>query len=411
MRKAIPICLWFAVLIGTSWIFFDRLTRPNLPILQFDESSTNGVVLEDIPWKHLPDVPRFQFTNQANLEFDSAALNGHVYAVSFFFATCPTICRDLNRQIAKLNERTADVDLTFVSLTVDPEQDTPEILAKYAKELGAVPGRWEFLTGSMHRLKELGEHVFRVVIDKATHTDNILLVDKWGRYRDRFKWDDPLEMKRFVEVARELAAETSPPLSKIVKTRNTLPLVAGTNWAITPWIRDFKLASQQGREVFSREFTGRVWVASFFFSNCRGICPKQNAYIAGLRERIGDKQLQFVSITTDPQNDTPSVLEKYASQFGVNDDNWQFCTGDPLLVKRISSEFFGASSGGDHHTSLLFVVDRWGRLRGRFDWQKPEEEVEMLKLIDVLNREDQPMTYDKILDPSRESQLQELKDE
>jgi cytochrome oxidase Cu insertion factor (SCO1/SenC/PrrC family) len=411
MRKAIPICLWFAVVIGTSWIIFDRFTRPNLPVVQYDESSTNGVVLVDIPWKHLPDVPRFRFTNQANQEFDSATLNGRVYAISFFFATCPTICRDLNRQIAKLNDRTKDLDLNFVSLTVDPEQDTPEVLAKYAADMAAVPGRWELLTGSMHRMKELGEHVFRVVIDKATHTDNILLVDKWGRYRDRFKWDDPLEMKRFVDVARELTAETEPPLSKIVKTRNAMPQVAGTNWAETPWIREFKLTSQQGREIFSRELTGRVWVASFFFSNCPGICPRQNAYIAGLRERIPDKQLQFVSITTDPQNDTTAVLEKYAQQFGAKDDTWLFCTGNPLLIKRISSEYFSASSGGDHHSSLLFVVDRWGRLRGRFDWQKPDEEIAMLKLIDELNREDRPLNFDRIIDSSQAALRPETNDE
>jgi hypothetical protein len=60
---------------------------------------------------------------------------------------------------------------------------------------------------------------------------------------------------------------------------------------------------------------------------------------------------------------------------------------------------------------LLFVVDRWGRLRGRFDWQKPEEEIAMLKLIDELNREDRPTNFQQIIDSSQDALRPKTNDE
>ena len=62
-----------------------------------------GVAYADIPWKHLQSVPQFSLTDQNGDEFDSAVVAGRPYAISFFFATCPSICRDLNKRIEDLN--------------------------------------------------------------------------------------------------------------------------------------------------------------------------------------------------------------------------------------------------------------------------------------------------------------------
>ncbi|MGB2500369.1 MAG: hypothetical protein ACPIA2_11760, partial [Mariniblastus sp.] len=71
-------------------------------------------------------------------------------------------------------------------------------------------------------------------------------------------------------------------------------------------------------------------------------------------------------------------------------ENWLFLTGSPVLIKRIGSEFFKADSGGEHHSSLLYVVDRWGQVRGKFDWENAADEAEMIKLVKLLESEDQP---------------------
>ena len=390
MKKIIPVVLWIMAICFLIFFLYLRKGTPD-PERSTAGTSTDppGAVLVDVPWKHLPDVDRFQLKDQTGAAFDSADLVGKPYLVSFFFANCPSICRDLNNQVKRLNDQLKKEDVTFVSVTVDPENDTPEVLARYARDYDADPQRWVFLTDQMYKIKQLGEQVFRVVVDKDTHTDNILLVDRWGRYRDRFKWDDPYDMKRLLQVVKDVAAEQEPPLEKSVRTRNVLAGLEPINFNQVPWVREFHLTERSGQPFFSRNLTGQVWIANFFFTSCPGICQKQNAYLRNLRKRKGSQAPLIVSITTDPVNDTPETLRRFADQQEA-DERWLFCTGPELLIERISSEFFNAHASEEHHSSLLFVIDRWGKVRGSFDWQDPTAEQQMLELIEKLEAEMRP---------------------
>ncbi|MFK7768898.1 MAG: SCO family protein [Mariniblastus sp.] len=389
MRYAIPIALWTMVLIGAGLMWFRSSAKPEMPSAAVTIAS-DGAVMVDVPWEHLPDVDRFKLIDQNGNEFDSVDLVGKPYVVSFFFASCPSFCRDLNNEIFRVNKEIKNTDIQFLTLTVQPEKDTPEVLAKYASDYQATPDRWAFLTGQLFQLKAVGERVFNVPVDPATHTDNILLVDKWGRYRDRFKWSQPLDMKRFVKVAKEVAAETEPPLGKIITTRNAMAGFEQTDLEQIQWVREFYLTERSGEKFYSRDMVGEVWIANFFFSTCPGICKKQNEYLRDLQKRIGEKSPTIVSITTKPNIDTPEHLREYANSLNADEDKWLFCTGPSALVSRIGSEFFEAVAKDGHHSSQLFVVDRWGEVRGNFNWEDPAEEVEMLKLIDQLKLETRP---------------------
>ena len=394
MRYTIQFFLWVLVAISAAAMFYfsnhpDRKQPSSDPGLD-SASVADGRVFADVPWKHLPDVDRFKLTDQNGNEFDTADLTGKAYVVSFFFASCPTFCLDLNKELDRVNQALKGTDIRFLTITVDPENDTPEVLHKYAEGFGATPDRWAFLTGQKYQLKEIGEHMFNVVVDRDTHTDNILLVDKWGRYRDRFKWDQPYDMKRFIKVAKEVAAETDPPLEGIVHTRNVMAGLELSSLSNVPWIRDFHLTERSGRKFFSRELIGEVWIANFFFSNCPETCRQQNEYLRDLQKRLGKDSPRIVSITTDPTTDTPERLRELASTLEADKNQWLFCTGDSVLIKRIGSEFFHAQADSDHHTSRLFVVDRWGDVRGSFDWKEPKQEVEMLRLIEHLKSETRP---------------------
>ncbi len=394
MRYAIPIVLWSLVAIGLGWFWFFSEGQgdgevKNGPVVG-QASNPAGTVIDSVPWKHLPDVDPFKLTDQNGDLFDSSELVGKPYVVSFFFASCPTFCRELNNELDRVNGLLKKTDLRFLTITVDPENDTPEVLSKYAEGYGADRDRWTFLTGQKYELERIGQHMFNVVVDRDTHTDNILLVDKWGRYRDRFKWDQPTDMKRFLDVAREVAAETEPPLDETVKTRNVLAGYEYPDLANVPWIRDFHLTERSGKKFFSRDLTGEVWIANFFFSSCPGICKKQNEYLRDLQKRLGDKCPRIVSMTTDPTTDTPSRLQEFAKTLNADPEKWLFCTGKSLLVKRIGSEFFKAHATDGHHSSQLYVVDRWGEVRGDFDWSDANQEIEMLKLVEQLRAEDRP---------------------
>lgn len=388
MKRVIPAILWLAVVVtlGLYFLYAQANSRPHdanaLP-------AGDGRVFAEVNWNYLPAIDPFELTDQNGEQFDSTALAGKPYAVSFFYADCPHICAQMNKKIQALTDEFKNKELGFVSITCDPLNDTQEVLHRYANDFGADPDQWKFLTGQMYRIQEIGRQ-FEVSLDLGTHTDDILIVDRWGRYRDRFKWNDPNELARFSEVARELLTEHTPPLNSTVKTRNVLAGVDHDKRK-KQWLNEFFLVDHEGQRFFSRELTGQVWIANFFFSTCTQVCKKQNEYIRGLQDRLGERPVELISISVDPQTDTVEVLNQYREALGVEKDNWRFHTGDRTYVRRVSEEFFRTpSNSGGHHSSKLFVVDRWGNVRGSFDWQEPGAEAEMLQLVDKLVTESTP---------------------
>jgi cytochrome oxidase Cu insertion factor (SCO1/SenC/PrrC family) len=369
-----------------------------------------GAVIVDVPWKHLHHIDSFTMQNQDGEAFDTAQFSGDKpFLVSFFFASCPSICRDLNKQLFRLNEQLKKEDVAFVSITVDPENDTPDVLKKYADGFEADSPRWNFLTDQMFKIKQVGEQMFRVeVVDMANHTDNIMLVDKWGRYRDRFKWNDPYDMKRLVKVVKEVSKETEPPLNEIVRTRNAMVGREPFDLSTIQWLREFHLTTSDDKPFFSRDLVGEVWIANFFFTSCPTICKEQSKYLQGLQDRIdknraGENITKILSITTDPVQDSTEVLRQYARSYNANPDRWMFLTGGEKTIPRVAGEFFGAMGGSDHHSSELFVVDKWGSVRGRFSWQDAAQEVQMVNLIDSLWLEEQPPAKFEYIDGKEEA--------
>ena len=402
MKNIIPIILWTLVVLISGIMVLDWMYGERDPSAGSSSNVANshdpdlppGAIIADVAWRHLPDIDPFKLTDQNGDEFDSGKLAGKPYAVCFFFAQCPTICRDLIKRIEMLNGQLKKTDLQFISISVDPENDTPEVLNRYAADFGATPDRWAFLTGQLYQVEQVGKQNFQVTIDKEFHIDNILLVDKWGRYRDRFKWDDPLDTKRFLKVAKALAAEEEVPLNKTVATRNAIAGHRPNDWSLIPMIREFWLTEANGSTFYSRDMTGSVWITNFFFTSCPTVCQEQAKYLQGLQDRLGEQPTRIISITTDPVTDRPDVLQAYADKHSADPQRWTFCTGESALIPRIGSEFFSAAAKpGDHHATELFVVDRWGKVRGRFNWKDAADEVEMLSLVDRLWDEKTPGEY------------------
>ena len=160
--------------------------------------------------------------------------------------------------------------------------------------------------------------------------------------------------------------------------------------SIVQWLREFHLYSSEEKPFFSRDLTGEVWITNFFFTSCPTVCKEQTKYLEGLQSRLGDHATKLVSITTDPGTDLPAKLREYARAHNADPDRWLFLTGNEKAIPRISAEFYRAMGSGDHHSSELFVVDKWGNVRGRFDWQDAAQEVAMLGLVDELWDEARP---------------------
>jgi protein SCO1 len=394
MRRLIPLALWLVVLVTFGILSYIRYQQwDGLQSSRLQPDDPPGRVLMDLPWRHFQDVPPIEMTDQFGRLFDSREFAGKPLLINFFFARCPVICREMNSQIAAINDQLKNLDLLFLSVTVDPINDQPEVLNRYSQDFGAKADRWFFLTDQPYKIVQLGEHVFETPIgsnpNDHSHTEDLLLVDKWGRFRDRFRWDDPHDVRRLLKVVAQVSAETEPPLEQTFRTRNVIAGRPPFDLKQLKWVREFRLIDQDNQPFYSRDLTGEVWIASFFYTRCKGACNAQRQYLKTLRAQYGDSFPTIVSLTADPEFDIPEVLKGYADDDA--DERWRFCTGERLLIQRIGEEFFGVPVSPDHHSPKLLVVDRWHQVRGGFDWSEPEQQRSMLELIERLKKEDRPV--------------------
>ena len=146
-------------------------------------------------------------------------------------------------------------------------------------------------------------------------------------------------------------------------------------------LAEFTLVERSGKPFHSQDMRGKVWVASFFFTSCPNICRKMNQIFAATQKLDGLEEVHFVSITCDPDNDTPEVLSKYADQFNADPKRWLFCTGDFDYIQRVGQDVMKLTVLKQVHKEHAVVIDRAGKIRGRF---RVTDAGERLKARDVL---------------------------
>ena len=106
-------------------------------------------------------------------------------------------------------------------------------------------------------------------------------------------------------------------------------------------VPDFSLVQRDGRRVTLGDFRGNVWIANFIYTHCTETCLLQSAKMARLQEELkAEPEFRSVSITVDPEQDTPEVLSEYAARFGANRERWLFLTGEKKALYNLAREGF-----------------------------------------------------------------------
>ncbi|MGE5569040.1 MAG: SCO family protein [Rhodospirillales bacterium] len=162
------------------------------------------------PLPVLGQVPEFTLTAQNGEPFGSSSLDGKIWVSDFIFTTCRGPCPRMSSQMHWVGQQVADLpDVRLVSFTVDPERDTPVVLAEYAKRFRADPGQWYFLTGPSSVLEHLDREGFKLggMDGSLTHSTRFVLVDRQRRIRGYYHTDDGEGLKRLVSDIRRLAGE------------------------------------------------------------------------------------------------------------------------------------------------------------------------------------------------------------
>lgn len=138
-------------------------------------------------------VPSFTLTDQNNKKVSDKDYLGKVYVVEFFFSTCPTICPKMNQNMLLLQkEFYGNPEFGIASITINPENDTPQVLKDHAEHLGVKHYNWHFLTGDKTYIMNLAKKGFNLyagenkqVAGGFEHSGLFALVDKEGKIRCR----------------------------------------------------------------------------------------------------------------------------------------------------------------------------------------------------------------------------------
>ncbi len=151
-------------------------------------------------------VRPFVYTNQDSISVNNDSLANVVYVADFFFASCPSICPRVARQMLLIYNEFKDNDqVKLVSFTIDPKRDTPAKLRRYASNLEVDTHKWMFLTGDKDFTMELAGDYFVSAMEDASapggynHSGMIVLVDKNGHVRAFSDGTDPASTPKFIE--------------------------------------------------------------------------------------------------------------------------------------------------------------------------------------------------------------------
>jgi protein SCO1/2 len=165
------------------------------------------------------EVPHFSFTDQDGNIVSSETTKDKILVVDFFFTSCKSICPIMTTRMAGLQVNIplhdeAYKDVLFLSHTVDPEHDTPEVLKEYAREHKADTARWKFLTGDASAIYRLGNTGYLVSAmedtldpERFVHSPNFVLVDKQRHIRGFYDGTTPGGVKDLVNDIKLLIGE------------------------------------------------------------------------------------------------------------------------------------------------------------------------------------------------------------
>ena len=136
----------------------------------------------------------------------------------------------------------------------------------------------------------------------------------------------------------------------------------------------FELTNQDGKTFGSSDLAGKTWIADFIYTTCPGPCPMISSRMSEMQKPLSNTDVHFVSISVDPEKDTPAMLREYAGQLHAQTGRWDFLTGPMAAISNLASNGFhlpalehGGDSGRPLHSTRMILVDRTGEIRGYYD--------------------------------------------
>ena len=188
-------------------------------------------------------------------------------------------------------------------------------------------------------------------------------------------------------------------------------LFAGTEYykvklPVLTYVQDFSFTDQDGKVITQNEVAGKVYVAEYFFTTCKGICPKMNANMKTIYDKFKTEAgFAIMSHTCMPETDSVPLLKKYESKLleGEANHNWHFVTGNKDSLYKIARQSYLLDNDKNNninikdqfiHTQFFALVDKQKRVRGIYDGLKKEELDKLANDIrDLLKEKSDPSVF------------------
>ncbi len=166
---------------------------------------------------------------------------------------------------------------------------------------------------------------------------------------------------------------------------------------VLSYVPHFAFSNQDGKTITEKDLNGKVYVAEYFFTTCRGICPKLNTNMKKLSEHYsGEPNFRILSYTVDPETDSVGRMKHYSDSLGASVTQWLFLTGRKDSLYHLARSGYLLDDPKNNamnideqflHTQFLALVDKGGRVRKIYDGLKKDELDELEKDITILLKE------------------------
>lgn len=310
-----------------------------------------------------------------SVQFKTDVIGEHIVVMNFIYTTCTTQC-PLNSQILSHVQKNLSKQereqVQLISLSVDPGTDTPQRLKDYADKIGAGPG-WTWLTGYRPEVNKLLNALGVYTPEFKTHPSVVLVGDsKTGNWTRFYGTPGPDQLLAKVQELMALRGKgaLSTLVPQIRRGSVTNSKSDGKGDKAHAYFTDLPVITHDGRQLrfFTDLLKDKIVLINLFYSQCENSCPMVHSKLSKLQtllEGYMGKSIFFISITIDPEPDTPEALAKYAQNFKPG-EGWTFVTGNPEHIKTITSKLGQVHNNKEGHPPFLMVGDvkraRWKKI-------------------------------------------------
>ena len=297
------------------------------------------------------DIPDVRVVDQdgRSLHFYSDLLQGKVVAINFIYTTCTTICPPLGSTFHHLQDLLGEhlgKDFQLISITLDPQHDTPERMKAWGEKFKAREG-WTLVTGDRLEINRLLRSLRALPGSKETHGPIVLIgseaLGKWT-------WAPGLGPRKLAPIISGLLAQLPPP------TASAPPAEASPAHR---YFTDVELVDQDGvtRRLYRDLLRGKVVIINSFFTTCTSICPPMSNNLRQIQDWLGErlgKEVHLLSLSVDSTRDTPGRLKEYAGRLRAR-PGWYFLTGKKENVEVALGKLGLAAREPEQHTSIILI--------------------------------------------------------